>query len=238
MRVVIIFLLLAVNIVSADAQSLLKGKVYDATTDSVMPYVTVFNSSSKLYVLSTVQGEYAIVAKEGDRLIFTSVGYMPDTIKVLNYMLDAGYDVSLALKNNLLRNVDIGTGNYREDSLRRRDGYADFYNRPKNEIVSRSGPKNGVGIAFSPLSFFSKKAKEKKMSKNLQYQEEQDFVDYAFSRHYVEKMTSLHGDSLLNFMLRYRPAYQFCRSASSEDMLSYINDRLIIYRKEANIPVH
>jgi hypothetical protein len=225
------------HVFAASAQSLLKGRIYDAKSDSVMPAVTVFNAGSKLYVLSTAQGDYAIVAKEGDRLIFTSVGYIPDTVKVLNYMLDAGYDISLTLKNNILRNVDVGSGNYREDSLRRREGYAEFYNRPKNEIVSRSGPQNGVGIAISPLSFFSRKAKEKKMNKNLQYQEEQDFVDYAFSRRYVEHLTSLHGDSLLHFMLRYRPSYQFCRNASGEDMLNYINSKLIIYRKEGDAPV-
>jgi len=75
------------------------------------------------------------------------------------------------------------------------------------------------------------------MAENLKYQEEQDFVDYSFSRRYVEKLTSLHGDSLTSFMLRYRPTYEFCRGASSEDMLNYINDKLISYLKHEEEPV-
>ena len=220
----------------AGAQQLLKGKIYDMQTDSVMSSVTVYNVTRKLYVLSTRDGDYAIAAQEGDKLVLTSVGYRPDTVKVMNYMIDAGYDITMSLKNSLLKNVDVRAPNYQADSLKRRDDYADFYNRPKNKIVSKQGPQNGVGIAISPIGFFSKKSKEKKVSKNLQYQEEQDFVDYSFSRRYVEKMTNLHGDSLQTFMFLYRPTYEFCRTASAEDMLHYINDRLIIYLKHEEKP--
>ena len=199
MRIVFILLVSLGLVPIAGAQQLLKGKIYDAQTDSVMPSVTIFNASRKLYVLSTRDGDYAIAAQEGDKLILTSVGYVPDTVKVLNYMIDAGYDISMNLKNTYLKNVNVRAASYQSDSLKRREGYDAFYNRPKNEIVSKSGPQNGVGMSFSPISFFSRKSKDKKMNKNLQYQEEQDFVDYAFSRRYVEKLTNLHGDSLTSF---------------------------------------
>jgi hypothetical protein len=188
-------------------------------------------------VLSTRDGEYAVVAQEGDKIVFTSVGYLPDTVKVLNYMIDAGYDISMTIKSSLLKNVDVRAANYKADSLKRREDYAEFYNRPKNEMVSKSGPQNGVGLAISPIGFFSKRAKEKKMNKVLEYQEEQDFVDYSFSRRYVEKLTGLHGDSLLHFMLRYRPTYLFCRNASTEDMLHYVNDKLMLYLRHEEATV-
>jgi len=104
-------------------------------------------------------------------------------------------------------------------------------------MISKNGPQNGVGIAISPIGFFSKRSKDRKMRKNLEYQDEQDFVDYSFNRRYVERMTGLHGDSLQTFMLRYRPTYEFCRNASSEDMLHYVNDKLIIYLKHEEEPV-
>ena len=237
MRSIFIFLLLCFLASEAGAQQLLKGKIYDMQTDSVLPSVTIFNASRKLYVLSTRDGEYAVVAQEGDRIVFTSVGYLPDTVKVLNYMIDAGYDITMTVKNSLLKNVDVRAANYKADSLKRREAYAEFYNRPKNDMVSKSGPQNGVGVAVSPIGFFSKRAKERKMNKVLEYQEEQDFVDYSFSRRYVEKLTGLHGDSLLHFMLRYRPTYLFCRNASPEDMLQYVNDKLMIYLKHEDATV-
>ncbi|MEO5683595.1 MAG: hypothetical protein ABIQ88_13180 [Chitinophagaceae bacterium] len=237
MRGIFLVFSVAFIIPGAGAQQLLKGKIYDRKTDSVLASTTVYNSSTKLYVLSAREGDYAIVAKEGDKVIFTSVGYLPDTVKVLNYMLDAGYDITMTLKNNMLKNVTVRGSSYQADSLNRREGYSEFYNRPKNELLSKTGPQNGVGLSFSPISFFSKKSKEKKMNKNLQYQEEQDFVDYAFSRRYVGNLTNLHGDSLLQFMLRYRPSYLFCRNASSEDMLQYINEKLMLYLKHEDMPL-
>jgi hypothetical protein len=231
MRFITTFLIILFIFPRAGAQQTLKGKIYDKETDSVLVSTTIFNVTKKAYALSSRDGDYTIEAKEGDKIVFTSVGYLPDTVKVLNYMIDAGYDVTMALKNSLLKNVTVKSPDYKQDSLNRREDYKDFYNRPKNKMVSKSGPQNGVGMAFSPIGFFSKREKNKKMAENLQYQEEQDFVDYSFSRRYVEKLTNLHGDSLLSFMLRYRPTYQFCRTASSEDMLNYINDKLRVYLK-------
>ena len=124
------------------------------------------------------------------------------------------------------------------DSLSRREDYSAFYDKSKKKLVSTNRSSQWRWrIAFSPIGFFSKRSKDKKMRKNLEYQEEQDFVDYAFSRRYVSNLTNLKGDSLLQFMLRYRPTYEFCRNASGEDMLHYINDKLMIYLKHEETPV-
>jgi hypothetical protein len=32
-------------------------------------------------------------------------------------------------------------------------------------------------------------------------------------------------------MIRYRPTYKFCRTANTMDMLLYINDKLVAFRK-------
>ncbi|MEO5592608.1 MAG: hypothetical protein ABIR15_02350 [Chitinophagaceae bacterium] len=237
MRCIISFLIVLFILDNARAQQLLKGKIYDRQTDSVLASTTIFNATKKVYSLSSKDGEYSIEAKEGDKVIITSVGYLPDTVKVLNYMIDAGYDVTMSLKNTYLKNVTVRNPNYLSDSLGRREDYSAFYDKSKREMISRNGPSNGVGIAISPIGFFSKRSKDKKMRKNLEYQEEQDFVDYAFSRRYVGNLTNLRGDSLLQFMLRYRPSYIFCRNASSEDMLHYINDKLMVYLKHEEEPV-
>ena len=237
MRCILLYFILFLAFTDAGAQQLLKGKIYDLKTDSILPSATVFNATRKIYSLSSRNGDYSIEAAEGDKVIITSVGYLPDTVKVMNYMVDAGYDITMTLKNNLLKNVTVRGPDYVADSLSRREGYSAFYNKSAKEMISKTGPQNGVGIAISPIGFFSKRSKDRKMNKNLQYQEEQDFVDYAFSRRYVSKLTNLHGDSLLQFMLRYRPTYEFCRKATGEDMLQYINEKLIIYLKHEEAPV-
>ncbi|MFT3936241.1 MAG: hypothetical protein QM726_21610 [Chitinophagaceae bacterium] len=232
MRLITTILILVLIAPCADAQQMMKGKVYDKITDSVMGSTSIYNATQKKYALSNKEGDYNIAANEGDKLIFTSVGYMPDTVKVLNYMIDAGYDETLSPKMTTLKNVTVSGANYVDDSLSRREDYAAFYNKSKKQLVSKTGPQNGVGIAISPIGFLSKRHKDRKMKENLQYQEEQDFVDYAFNRRYIERLTHLHGDSLLNFMLTYRPTYEFCRMATDGDMLNYINEKYILYMKK------
>jgi hypothetical protein len=48
--------------------------------------------------------------------------------------------------------------------------------------------------------------------------------------------TRLTGDSLQLFLRRYRPSYKFCRKANSEDILLYINDKLVLFRKGSQLP--
>jgi len=229
MRRIFIASILLISLGHARAQQLLKGKVYEQQSDSTLPSATIFNATKKLYVLSAFNGDYAIVAEDGDKIIISSVGYLPDTVQVQHYMLNTGYDITLSLKNTTLKNVTVRGPDYVADSLSRREGYSAFYDKSKKEMISRTGPQNGVGIAFSPIGFFSHRSKDRKMNRNLQYQEEQDFVDYSFSRRYVQKLTHLDGDSLTYFMLHYRPTYQFCRTATSGDMVQYINDSLMAY---------
>ncbi|HZX57719.1 MAG TPA: hypothetical protein VFE54_03305, partial [Mucilaginibacter sp.] len=152
------------------AQGLLKGRVYDGKTDSVMSSTTIYNLTKKHFILSAHDGDYSIVADEGDQVVFSATGYLADTVKVLNYMIDAGFDVTMFPRATLLKNVTVKAG-YQTDSLKRREDYAEFYDRPKRELVSKTGPSNGVGIAFSPISFFSGKSKEKKTAAELKYQD-------------------------------------------------------------------
>ena len=56
--------------------------------------------------------------------------------------------------------------------------------------------------------------------------EEQHYVDYRFSREYVSRLTHLKGDSLEQFIIRYRPSYDSCRHAANVDILVYISESL------------
>ncbi len=230
MRFIITTMLLVVLVHVAAAQQVLKGKIYDKRTDSTMSGVTVINVTRKTFGVASGQGTYSIEVAEGDKVIFTSAGYVSDTLKVENFMIDAGYDVTMEVRATMLRNVTVEGASFRKDSMERREDYAAYYNRSKNRLVSKTGPENGVGIAFSPIGFLSKRSKNKKLGDKLKYEEEQEFVDYTFNKRYVERMTQLHGDSLFHFMLKYRPSYEFCRGASSEDLLNYVNQKIIEYR--------
>ena len=211
------------------AQSIVKGKIYDAKTDSIVAAVNVYNLNTKQSARSDLSGSYSIIAEEGDQLVFSIVGYKPDTTTVVYSMLLAQHDVTLRNEVITLKNVTI-TSSYQGDSLARRNFYDKMYTLPN--ITGRNTPQYGFGISISPFSHFSSEAKQKRQLKKRLIKEEQEYyVDRSFPKQWVGSITGLRGDSLTRFMILYRPSYSFCRKSSKEQMLIYVSEKLKEFKK-------
>ncbi len=210
------------------SQQYIKGKIYSTTGDEVVASVTVQNISARRFNISDASGNFRIQAEEGDTLVFSSVTYLADTVVVSFFMFKTDYDISLRPHVVTLSSVTVGgLTNYQIDSINRRDYYKDFYKGSFSKVAMDKGTRkgDGVGVSFSGLNYFSTGEKQKRELKHqLEQDEKEKYIDSRFSPLYISKLTRLQGDSLKEFMLLYRPNYAFCRKASSEDMLLYIND--------------
>ena len=223
-----LFFLFIFNQVSA--QLIVKGKIYDAETDSVIVAVNVYNLNTKQSARSGVDGNYAIAAAEGERLVFSITGFKPDTVTVTYDMLLIQFDVTLRKQIVTLKNVTV-TSSYQADSLERRNYYSNIYEKQPG-LTGRNTPSNGFGISVSPFSYFSHQAKQKRqLKKKLIRQEEEDYIDRCFPVEWVARLTGLRGDSLSRFMALYRPSYSFCRKNNREKMLLYLNDKFKEFKK-------
>ena len=212
------------------AQLIVKGKIYDAETDSVIVAVNVYNLNTKQSARSGTDGNYAIAAAEGERLVFSITGFKPDTVTVIYHMLLIQNDVTLRKQIVTLKNVTV-TSSYMADSLERRNYYSNIYEKQPG-ITGRNTPSTGFGISVSPLSYFSYRAKQKRqLKKRLIRQEEEEYVDRSFPVEWVARLTGLRGDSLSRFMTLYRPSYSFCRKNTKEKMLLYISDKFKEFKK-------
>lgn len=210
-------------------QSVVKGKIYEAKTDSVIGAVNVYNLNTRQSALSNVDGSYTITAAEGHQLVFSIAGYKSDTVTVVYSMLLALHDVMLYREVITLRNVTV-TSSYSADSLARRNYYDNLYSLPG--ITGRNTPAHGFGVSISPFSFFSREAKQKRQLKKRLIKEEQDYyVDRSFSKPWVASVTGLRGDSLTRFMILYRPSYSFCRKSTREQMLYYVSEKLKEFKR-------
>jgi hypothetical protein len=216
---------------SLPAQQTMRGKVYDKNRDKVLAAATIRNITRKVFRESDFGGNYLVNAEQGDTVIFTSVSYLADTITVTAFMLDNPYDISLQPSAEMLESVTVGHyNNYQLDSITRREEYKKVYDKKNAKLVGGSTP-GGVGITFSPITYFSKNEKKHRQTiAELQNDEEQYYIDYRFASTYVNRLTKLQGDSLRTFMLHYRPKYNVARKSSQQDMLFYINDRLIEFK--------
>ena len=229
-RPTLILLLLLNNCFEITAQNNVKGKVYDAQTDSAIAGVNVYNLNTKHSVRSGSDGSYTIAASEGDRIMFSRIGFRPDTATVIYSMLLALHEVTLYKEIITLKNVTV-TSSYQKDSLSRRNYYNDIYAKQPG-ITGFNRPPDGFGVSVSPLSYFSYRAKQKRqLKKRLLKQEEEIYVDRSFPKEWVSKLTGLRGDSLSRFMMLYRPSYKFCRETNREKMLLYVNDKLKEFKK-------
>jgi len=210
------------------SQEFVSGKIYDTTGEIITAAVTVQNVSQNKYTISNLEGSYKIQAKEGDLLQFTSSSYLRDSAIVTHFMLNAGYDVSLRERITTLKSITVkGLSSFQLDSLNRHEGYDPF---KKNKTITLDKgnyerPRDGVGIVFTPHLFLTTKEKQQKeLNKRLGDEDKEAYIDYKFSKEFVTKLTHLKNDSLDIFIKRYRPSYQFCRSANLQDMLIYVND--------------
>lgn len=212
------------------AQQQLKGKIYFSYSDSAISSATVYNKSLNVQVRAINDGSYSIAAKEGDIVVFSATGFIPDTIKVGFSMLLTPYNVNLEQRIVTLETAKV-VSSYRADSLERWNEYQKIFAKQPG-ITGYNAPEKGFGVVLSPLSFFSKEAKEKRrLKKRLLKQEQDDYIDRLFPVEWVGKLTGLNGDSLHLFMYRYRPSYKFCRKTDRQGMLIYINDKLKEFRK-------
>ena len=208
------------------------GRVFDNVTDSTLQEVNIRNIGTNALARSDAQGRYQIKASEGDKILFSIVGYLPDTLVVEFQMFSIVTDIGLFRDTSLLDPVTINAPNYQADSIARRNEYRHILDEPQTDIRGKNRPENGFGISISPFTYFSKSAREERqLRKKLLKQEEDAYIDFRFSPAYVSRVTGLRDEQLRLFMYRYRPSYTFARNATPEDMLLYINDNLKKFRR-------
>ena len=219
----------------AVSQQVLTGKIRQKATDAILSSVTVVNHTQKKYNVSDAGGNYRIAASPGDTITFSSAGYHADTTYVVTSDLEDKDGYMVYLEPNMVELPSVLVGqrtNYELDSIQRKEDYAWLDQTHKVRLAGDQTPTDGVGIGFSPVTYFSSEQKDLRQLRQRVKSEEKDFyIDSRFPPSYVSMITGLKGDSLQLFMVTYRPTYNFCRSASNEDVLLYINEKLKLFHK-------
>lgn len=214
MRYILILLLsLAAGI--TNAQELLKGTVYESSGGARLPDVFVRNINNKQLGISDKQGNFTIKAETGNTLIFEAPGYVSDTL----YLVDMRpKKIQLITQTIALREVKINSTRQAFDPHKE---YPEIYTKSKLYILS-------------PTTWFGKEARDaRRMKKFFRREEEERRVDAVFTRTYVGSIVPLKGEDLDDFMLMFRPTYDFIKGNNNVSLAVYINDS---YKKFAALP--
>jgi len=194
---------------------------------------TIRNISQHKINTSDMGGNYKIPAEIGDSLIFSHLGYISDTIVVDGTMFTERLPIELKIKMSYLQSVDVDEmARYRLDSLSRKEDYDYIFHGKNNKpLWDNKLTGDGRGVNFSPIGHWSSEEKQKrKLKERLETDDKEEFIYYKFSRR-VPRLTGLTGDTLTKFIIRYKPGYEYCVHATSMDILMYINDKLILFKK-------
>ncbi len=76
------------------------GVIYDADSNTVVPYVTLRNSTAGKSYSANYKGYYSFVAHEGDTIHFSSVGYKKTSLTIPYGLKDKKYTTIVKMKSD------------------------------------------------------------------------------------------------------------------------------------------
>lgn len=192
---------------AAVAQPLLTGGVREMGSGKKLADVFVRNMNNKEITLTDKNGRFNIRAGSGQRLIFSSPGYIADTLYLVN---SAPKFVELQSMPITLGEVNV---NSRRVAFNPRAEYPEVYRKAKL-------------YPLSPSSIFSRESKNaRKLKKYFAHEEQDRYVDDVYTKAYVSGILPLRGKELEEFMTMSRPSYAFLKQTSGGELVLYVNDK-------------
>lgn len=204
------------------AQEIVFGKVMDNTTRLPLLGATVINRSTGEGTLTDSTGAYRIHARLHDWIVFSYIGYAPDSIQIRVMGVNGAIvNVFLRPTGYLLNEIQIQSRriDYYRDSMERRELYGFALGQEKT---------HGLGAVAHPISgLFDALSKRQKQiwhfQKIEQQFEQQQYIASRIKVSLVEQLTGLHGDTLKLFLENYyHPDYEWVRFASDYDLYADI----------------
>jgi hypothetical protein len=200
---------------AAQAQNVVKGSVNEAGRSTKLSNVFVRDNQNRQMTITDTKGAFSIRTETGHILIFSSPGYVSDTLYVTDF---TPKKIELVTETINLKQVNISA---KRESFDAHKEYPEVYSRSKV-------------YPLSPTSWFSKEARDaRKLKKYFKREEEERHIDEVFNMNYVQSIIPLRGQELENFMTLYRPSYAFVTSNNGPSLAVYINDS---YKKYQALP--
>ena len=236
---IIVFLIGLCNTFNLNAQSTtISGIVYDISGRRPIESVVVNSSTNK--AITDSLGRYIITVRSKDSIWFSLFGkntqkYPIDTVTDphnFNIMIHvAGYD---------LPEVRVRNSYYKLDSIQNRNDYAKYFNyQPPGLKLSNNQQlfgQGGLTVGFDldeiiNMFRFHRNRNLQFLQNRLVSQEHEKYVNYRFTKRFVQKLTHLEGDALVKFMNYCRPSYEVLGLLNDLELGLFIENRFAEYKR-------
>lgn len=199
--------LLILIAVTVNAQDEIKGNVREKGSGKKMANVFVKDNNNKQITITDKNGNFNIRATSGHLLVFSSPGYITDTLYLINTRPKF---VEMQPAPTSLSEVNIRSTRLAFDP---RAEYPEIYRKSKV-------------YPLSPSSIFSKEARNaRKLKKYFEQEERERYIDEIYTKLYVSGIVPLKGKDLDDFMGMSRPTYEFVKQNTGADLVLYVNDQ-------------
>jgi len=230
---------------SVQAQRIIHGHVYAGQSNtSPADSVKLFTASGNTTFTNT-SGYYVIKANaEGDTLYISYKDKEPVHFIITNATPDK-FDIYLNNPfyfNNEnaheLKQVEVHTRNYHDDSLATRQKYNDIfvYERPKFRygkewIITPLGGAVDIDALIRVIQI-QEKHKQLRYKRFALQSEDQQYIDSRFTRSFAGRITHLDDDNeLFRFMEWAKPSAPELRLMNDLELSQYILDKFIDYQR-------
>jgi hypothetical protein len=218
---------------SCAGAQVITGKLIDKETGLPVKYIPI---TSKYGVAYTDNGGVFTlkISKTFDTIRINTLGYKSFKLAAADW---GGFMriIELEISYKQLGEVTItAKKNYYKDSLSLRKEYAKAFNfrGPKFNEIFRSPSQYvpfavvsiDVGMLFKAIT--KKHSRDYKLQQILLRDERENHVSARFNKTLLGDITRLMGDSLENFMSRYRPTAATLDKLSDYDLIQYIKGSL------------
>lgn len=174
--------------------SYMTGNVFDNDQRSLaIQGVAIKNLTSKAIVMSDKDGHYAIVAKKGDLLTYSLVGYQTDTVYLTNLFPKNTY---LRVSVNNLEAVNI--------TATKVSPYLDFKDAEAvaTKHIDYNKNRGGLRLNLGYGKLKRQQAKAGELEEEYEYIEE---INKNFNIDVVQKMVNYKEKDLVHYLDLYRP---------------------------------
>lgn len=216
----------------------ISGVVYDVTGRRPIEAVLVFSKTGGTQTDSL--GRYLITLQAKDSLTFSLFGKNTQKFGLEEIEDQSNFNIMIHVTGVDLPEVTVRNSYYRYDSIQNRMDYAKYFNyEPPGLKLSNQQNffgNGGVTIGFDineVINMF-----RFKRNRNLQYlqnrllsQEQEKYINYRFTKRFVQKLTKLDGTRLDLFMDYCKPAYPTLALLNDLELGYYIQQKLLQFNQ-------
>ncbi len=231
MRLLVLFLLIFTSNYLFAQTNPIQGFVIDKDSKARLAKVYIYNSANDDGIYNNLKGEFTTRAKVGDTIFAALSGYAMDTIVYKGKGAIVFQLKSLAIK---LNQVEIYGKTLTPQELRLKTlrEYKYAIDRGSTKDLLNLG-LGGVGLGIDAI--YNLLSRQGKNARHLQAIIEKDYreaiIDYRYRPEYVRAILGSPTSDIKDFMLQYRPTYQFVLTASDYAFAQFIRNSYNSYKR-------